>query len=741
MSFGSLPRAGHVKLYLDESGTLGYSGEVFTMAIVLVHDLPTLETSVAKHRVTATESKASQMRTNQKLGLARTLFKENDIKVLLADLDPRAASVSERKLDKDMLYDSMAGQALAYYLQRGDLERGVAYRLSMDIRGSLRESYEDLVRESIGNLLIHRADPLVTDIDVRFLDSKFSAGVQVADLFSNIYRTALSSRDPACMNFLRQYVETGSVCGGFTFGLSELADQMEQIARDTRAYAELAAQLPEQRAAQLFGQHVVFSPAADAARDDDDLERDVERALDALAPASADDAAAAAAREERDARLIDRDVLFFEEDFDGLADMDVADARAAGAADAPSSEAESLAPQADASAAAKAPGEAGSSDAADGQDDDQAEAETQTRRRRRGHRGGRGKRRAGSEASETQADAVTDATGNEAPRPEGAPHADDEPQADGEPTAPEASQAPAPVAAQTEGTARDKAPGVDAPGILTSGEATPEAEGRGATDDRPAKPRRTRTTRRHPGDHGKPAPVEEEATAAATDERTATVKEAATADAGGDAAASTATPAEAPAPARRTRRTTRRRTTKAAATAGEPAAAEHAADGATVAIARDERAEHAAPSEANPGAAPDDRASGDAVAAHGQEAATPAATGTRADGADATTAEKPRPARTRRPRAATGAKEPRAAKPRGRSKAKADATATPGEPTAEKPARTSTRRRKAAAPTAAAAEGTAPAVPEAAALAAPASAPAPAPAPTAPDPTGVSTDA
>ena len=166
-------------------GTLGYSGEVFTMAIVLVRDLPALETCIAKHRVTQTESKASQMRTAQKLALARTILEENQISVFLADLDPRAALVSERKLDKDLLYDSMAGQALAYYLQRGDLQQGLSYRLSMDIRGSLRESYEDLVRDSIGNVLMNRESPLVSDIDVRFLDSKFSAGVQAADLFSN----------------------------------------------------------------------------------------------------------------------------------------------------------------------------------------------------------------------------------------------------------------------------------------------------------------------------------------------------------------------------------------------------------------------------------------------------------------------------------------------------------------------------------------------------------------------------
>ncbi len=235
---------GPQKLYLDESGTLGYSGEVFTMAIVLVRDLPGLETSVAKHRVTQTESKASQMKTAQKLALARTLIEENGLEIFLADLDPRAAMASERKLDKDMLYDSMAGQALAYYLQRGDLQRGLAYRLSMDIRGSLRESYEDLVRGSIGNVLMHRDEPLVTDIDVRFLDSKFSAGVQAADLFSNVYRTALSVKDSPCQGFLRKYVDAGIVHAGFTFGLPQLADQMTQIASDLRALVELEAGTP-----------------------------------------------------------------------------------------------------------------------------------------------------------------------------------------------------------------------------------------------------------------------------------------------------------------------------------------------------------------------------------------------------------------------------------------------------------------------------------------------------------------
>ena len=243
---------GPVKLYLDESGTLGYAGEVFTMAVVLVRDLPRLETSIAKHKVTQTESKASQMRTAQKLALARTLIEENDIHVYLADLDPRAAMASERKLDKDMLYDSMAGQALAYYLTRGEMEQGRAYRLSMDIRGSLRESYEDMVRGSIGNVLMHRADPLVSDLDVRFLDSKFSAGVQAADLFSNLYRTALMQKDSPCQGFLRKYVDAGVVSAGFTFGLPELADQMTQIAADLRALVEFEGTATISLGAALF---------------------------------------------------------------------------------------------------------------------------------------------------------------------------------------------------------------------------------------------------------------------------------------------------------------------------------------------------------------------------------------------------------------------------------------------------------------------------------------------------------
>lgn len=227
------------RLYLDESGTLGFSGEPFTMAMVLVGNLPALEASTAKHRVTQTEVKASQMKTAQKLALARMLLDENDIEVFLASLDPLAAMVSERKLDKELLYDSMAAQALSYYLERGEMPRGEAYRLSMDMRGGLRESYEDMVCESVGNVLMHRAEPLVSALDVRFLDSKYSAGVQAADLFSNIYRTALSQRESPCSSFLEKYAKDGLVHMGFVFGLPELADQMTQIAHDLRARVEL----------------------------------------------------------------------------------------------------------------------------------------------------------------------------------------------------------------------------------------------------------------------------------------------------------------------------------------------------------------------------------------------------------------------------------------------------------------------------------------------------------------------
>ena len=229
------PANGQQRVYLDESGTLGFGGEIFTMAMVLVRDLPKLEACTLRNRTTQSEVKASQMKTAKKLALARTLLEENEIDVYLAKLDPHAAMASERKLDKELLYDSMVAQALNFYLTRGDMARGLPYRISMDMRGGLRESYEDMVAESVGNVLMHRSDPLVTGLDVRFLDSKYSAGVQAADLFSNVYRTALAQPDSPCRSFLRKYQELGRVHAGFTFGLVELADQMAQIAADLRA--------------------------------------------------------------------------------------------------------------------------------------------------------------------------------------------------------------------------------------------------------------------------------------------------------------------------------------------------------------------------------------------------------------------------------------------------------------------------------------------------------------------------
>lgn len=227
-----------LRLYLDESGTLGFGGEVFTMAMVLVSDLAKLETSIARNKTTQAEIKASQMKTPQKLELARKLLEENDLQIFLLTIDPAAAYACERKLDKELLYDSMIAQAMAYYLQRGDLPRGRAYRLSLDMRGGIRESFEDMVCESIGNVLMHRDEPLVTDLQVRYMDSKYSAGVQVADLFSNIYRTTLSVKESPCNGFLHKYMQAGVVHAGFSFGLRELADQMSQIAADLRARVE-----------------------------------------------------------------------------------------------------------------------------------------------------------------------------------------------------------------------------------------------------------------------------------------------------------------------------------------------------------------------------------------------------------------------------------------------------------------------------------------------------------------------
>ncbi|MEE8717367.1 MAG: DUF3800 domain-containing protein [Coriobacteriales bacterium] len=511
-AFGKQPTP--IKLYLDESGTLGYSGEVFTMAIILVNDLPKLETSMAKHRVTQNESKASQMRTPQKLALARTLIEENDIKVLLADLDPRAAMASERKLDKDMLYDSMAGQALSFYLQRGDLIPGMSYRLSMDIRGSLRESYEDLVRESVGNLLIHRENPLVSDIDVRFIDSKFSAGVQAADLFSNVYRTALSQKDSPCQGFLRKYAEQGVVCGGFTFGLPELADQMEQVARDVRAYAEASRNMPEEAAIALFSRHGVLAPMGDA---------------DAQAAPSGDPDAveagvdAGVGRPSRAGRRRATD--------------------AGDAADAPS-------PQ-DADASAQEGAEAGAPAQPQADEGDAEEPETRSRSRHRGHRGGRGRRKAGSadEATADAADAgdqgmaapVADDGGDEAPAARAEQDGDEagqdvrpaqEPQAEpasgeGAPKRRTRTRATrstrargrkAATAEAPEGAAADGAPvdaGEPAPSPTSVG--APEG-GDGGADPasaegdaaRPAK----RAVHRRPGDHGRPVADDREDQAA-----------------------------------------------------------------------------------------------------------------------------------------------------------------------------------------------------------------------------------
>ncbi len=227
-----------VRLYLDESGTLGFGDEVFTMAMVRVHDLPKLEACIARNKTTQAEIKASQMKTAQKLSLANTILNQNGLQIYLLTIDPAAASACERKLDKELLYDSMIAQAMAYYLERGELPRGLPYRLSLDMRGGIRESFEDMVCESIGNVLMHRADPLVSGLDIRYMDSKYSAGVQVADLFSNIYRTALAQKDSPCNDFLRKGRADGIVHVGFSFGLPELAAQMSQIAADLRARVE-----------------------------------------------------------------------------------------------------------------------------------------------------------------------------------------------------------------------------------------------------------------------------------------------------------------------------------------------------------------------------------------------------------------------------------------------------------------------------------------------------------------------
>ena len=238
MMFFPATSAAQLRLYLDESGTLGFGDEVFTMAMVLVNDLAKLEGCIARNKTTQAEIKASQMKTAQKLALAKTILEHNNLEIYLLTIDPAAAYACERKLDKELLYDSMIAQAMAYYLERDELPRGGAYRLSLDMRGGIRESFEDMVCESIGNVLMHREEPLVSDLQIRYMDSKYSAGVQVADLFSNIYRTALSLSDSPCNEFLRKGHADGIIHLGFSFGLPELANQMAQIANDLRAHVE-----------------------------------------------------------------------------------------------------------------------------------------------------------------------------------------------------------------------------------------------------------------------------------------------------------------------------------------------------------------------------------------------------------------------------------------------------------------------------------------------------------------------
>ena len=238
MMFFPATSAAQLRLYLDESGTLGFGDEVFTMAMVLVSDLAKLEGCIARNKTTQAEIKASQMKTAQKLALAKTILEHNDLEIYLLTIDPAAANACERKLDKELLYDSMIAQAMAYYLERDELPRGGAYRLSLDMRGGIRESFEDMVCESIGNVLMHREEPLVSNLQIRYMDSKYSAGVQVADLFSNIYRTALSLSDSPCNEFLRKGHADGIIHLGFSFGLPELANQMAQIANDLRAHVE-----------------------------------------------------------------------------------------------------------------------------------------------------------------------------------------------------------------------------------------------------------------------------------------------------------------------------------------------------------------------------------------------------------------------------------------------------------------------------------------------------------------------
>ena len=129
MMFFPATSAAQLRLYLDESGTLGFGDEVFTMAMVLVSDLAKLEGCIARNKTTQAEIKASQMKTAQKLALAKTILEHNDLEIYLLTIDPAAANACERKLDKELLYDSMIAQAMAYYLERDELPRGGAYRL------------------------------------------------------------------------------------------------------------------------------------------------------------------------------------------------------------------------------------------------------------------------------------------------------------------------------------------------------------------------------------------------------------------------------------------------------------------------------------------------------------------------------------------------------------------------------------------------------------------------------------
>ena len=66
MMFFPATSATQLRLYLDESGTLGFGDEVFTMAMVLVSDLAKLEGCIARNKTTQAEIKASQMKTTSR---------------------------------------------------------------------------------------------------------------------------------------------------------------------------------------------------------------------------------------------------------------------------------------------------------------------------------------------------------------------------------------------------------------------------------------------------------------------------------------------------------------------------------------------------------------------------------------------------------------------------------------------------------------------------------------------------